>query len=73
MEKFSKFFNNTKAYKPKEKLFSANRASRCSQNNRQVNIVYETCLKKQKKNRKTAKKNLKKIVSMFAISCHISQ
>ena len=55
LEKVSKF-NITKAYKSKDKFFSANRASRCSQNKRQVIIVYETCLKKQK-NRKTAKKN----------------
>ena len=33
---------------PKEKFFSANRVSRCSQNNRQVIIVIETCLKNEK-------------------------
>ena len=38
LEKVNKFFNITKAYKSKEKFLSANRASRCSQNNRPVII-----------------------------------
>ena len=36
IEEISKFLKITKAYKSKEKFFSANRASRCSQNNRQA-------------------------------------
>ena len=71
MEKVSKFLNITKAYIYKEKFFSANRASRYSQNNRQIIIVYGTCLKKQKKTEKLQK--LRRIVPMFAIFCHISQ
>ena len=59
LEKVSKILNITKAYKSKEKFFSANRASRCAQNNRQDIIVYDTCLKKQK-TRKIAKKILEK-------------
>ena len=37
-EKFINFFNITKAYKSKEKFFSANRVSRCAQNYGQVMI-----------------------------------
>ena len=72
LEKVSKFLNITKAYISIEKFFSANRAFRCSQNNRQVKIVYETCLKKQKKKPEKLQKKLRKIVPMFAIFCHIS-
>ena len=41
-EKVTKFFNISKTYKSKEKIPSANRVSRCSQNNRQVIIGKET-------------------------------
>ena len=38
LEKVNKFFNIAKAHKSKEKFLSANRVSRCSQNNKQVII-----------------------------------
>ena len=56
-EKVTKFFNISKTYKSKEKFPSANRLSRCFQNNRQVIIEKET---------KNYKK-LGKIVPIFAI------
>ena len=71
--KHETFLIITKAYKSKEKFFSANRTYRSSQNNRQAIIAKETCLKKQKKPRKIAKKKIRKIVRIFAIFCHISQ
>ena len=42
LEKVTKFFNISKTYKSKENIPSANRLSRCSQNNRQVIIGKET-------------------------------
>ena len=42
LEKVTKFFNISKTYESKEKLPSAKRVSRCSQNNRQVIIGKET-------------------------------
>ena len=42
LEKITNFFNISKTYKSKEKFPSANRVSRCSQNNRQVIIGKET-------------------------------
>ena len=42
LEKVTKFFNISKTYKSKEEFPSANRVSRCSQNNRQVMIGKET-------------------------------
>ena len=42
LEKVTKFFNISKTYKTKENFPSANRVSRCSQNNRQVIIGKET-------------------------------
>ena len=38
LEKVTKFFNISKAYTSKEKFHSANRVSRCSENNRKVII-----------------------------------
>ena len=70
LEKVTKFFNISKTYKSKERIPSANRVSRCSQNNRQVIIRNETCLKTKTKN---CKKKLRKTVPIFAIFCHISQ
>ena len=63
LEKVTRFFNISKAYKSKEKFPSVNRVSRCSQNkshNRLRNFA---------KNRKKAKncKKLMKIVPIFAI------
>ena len=54
LEKVTKFFNISKTYKSKKNILSANRVSRCSQNNRQVIIGKESLLKTEKK-RKTAK------------------
>ena len=39
LEKVIKFFKISKAYKSKEKFPSANKVSRCSQNNSQVIIA----------------------------------
>ena len=42
LEKVTKFFNISKTYKSKDKIPSANRVTRCSQNIRQVIIGKET-------------------------------
>ena len=58
LEKVTKFFNISKAYKSKEKFPSVNRVFRCSQNKKQVIIGSGTLLKIKKK-RKTAKNSEK--------------
>ena len=55
LEKVSKFLNIIKAYKYKAKFFPANRASRCSQNNRQIMKSMKLVSKNRKKPQKLQK------------------
>ena len=72
-EKVNTLFNITKAHKCEEKLFSANKVSGWSQDNRRVIIGRkETCLTTEK-NVKKRQKKLRNIVSIFANFCHIAQ
>ena len=55
LDKINNFLNITKAYKSKENILSAKEESRCSQDNRQIIIERETCLKSKNKKQKPAK------------------